>query len=63
MSAAVAVGLPRRAWVEEVMGIPMSIHLRGAGVDPPEAADAVAAAFASLREMDRIFSTWREDSE
>ena len=62
MSAAVAA-LPRRAWVEEVMGIPMSIHLRGAGVDGAEAADAVAAAFASLREMDRIFSTWRDDSE
>jgi thiamine biosynthesis lipoprotein len=45
------------------MGIPMSIHLRGTGVDAPDAADAVAAAFASLREMDRIFSTWRDDSE
>ena len=45
------------------MGIPMSIDLRGAGVDTAEAADAVAAAFASLHEMDRIFSTWREDSE
>ena len=32
-------------------------------MDAPEAADAVAAAFASLREMDRIFSTWRDDSE
>ena len=53
----------RRAWVEQVMGMPMSIHLRGAGVDAAEAADAVAAAFASLREMDRIFSTWREDSD
>ncbi|MET1060501.1 MAG: FAD:protein FMN transferase [Nocardioides sp.] len=55
--------LPRRAWVEQVMGIPVSIHLRGAGVDTPEAADAVAAAFSSLRAMDRVFSTWREDSE
>ena len=62
MSAAVTA-LPRRAWVEEVMGIPMSIHLRGTGVDSAEAADAVAAAFASLREMDRIFSTWRDDSD
>ncbi len=62
MSAAVAA-LPRRAWVEEVMGIPMGIHLRGPGVDSPESVDAVAMAFASLREMDRIFSTWRADSE
>jgi thiamine biosynthesis lipoprotein len=45
------------------MGIPMSIHLRGPGVDAPGVPDAVAAAYASLHEMDRIFSTWRHDSE
>jgi thiamine biosynthesis lipoprotein len=45
------------------MGIPTSIHLRGAGVRTPEAGEAVTAAFASLREMDRIFSTWRQDSQ
>ena len=63
MSAAV-VALPRRAWVEEVMGIPMSIHLRGRrrglGPMPPT---RWPRAFASLREMDRIFSTWRADSD
>ena len=61
MSAAVTT-LPRRAWVEEVMGIPMNPPAWGRS-GHPEAADAVAAAFASLREMDRIFSTWRDYSD
>ena len=55
--------LPRRAWVEEVMGIPVSIHVRGDGVSGPGVEEAVAAAFGTLRTMDRIFSTWKEDSE
>lgn len=54
---------PRRAWVERVMGMPVSIHLRGGDVGGRAAEEAVAEAFATLREMDRIFSTWREDSE
>jgi FAD:protein FMN transferase len=55
--------LPRRAWVEEVMGIPVSIHVRGEGVSGPGVEQAVAAAYDVLRTMDRIFSTWQEDSE
>ncbi len=54
---------PRQAWVEQVMGMPVSIHLRGGDVAGPHAAAAVAGAFATLRQMDRIFSTWRDDSE
>ena len=54
---------PRRAWVEQVMGMPVSIHLRGAGVDTPAAAGAVERAFEILREMDSVFSTYREDSD
>lgn len=54
---------PRRAWVEQVMGMPVSIHLRGAGVDAPAAARAVEEAFGILREMDSIFSTYRDDSD
>jgi thiamine biosynthesis lipoprotein len=53
----------RRAWVEQVMGMPVSIHLRGEGVDGPAAGAAVAEAFAVLREMDSIFSTYRDDSD
>jgi thiamine biosynthesis lipoprotein len=53
----------RRAWVEQVMGMPMSIHLRGADVDGPRAAAAVADAYGVLREMDATFSTYRTESE
>lgn len=57
---------PRRAFVEQVMGMPVSIHLRGdarGGLDGPGAATAVEQAFAVLRRVDSVFSTWREDSE
>jgi len=53
----------RRAWVEQVMGMPVSIHLRGEAVDRPEAEQAVENAFAAIRQMDSIFSTYREDSD
>jgi thiamine biosynthesis lipoprotein len=45
------------------MGMPVSIHLRGGDVDGRAAEDAVETAFATMREMDRIFSTWRDDSD
>jgi thiamine biosynthesis lipoprotein ApbE len=53
----------RRAWVEQVMGMPISIHLRGDDVDGPAAHEAVASAFRILREMDSIFSTYLDDSD
>jgi len=53
----------RRAWVEQIMGMPISIHLRGTDVDGPAAHEAVASAFRILREMDSIFSTYRDDSD
>ncbi|WP_245603821.1 FAD:protein FMN transferase [Intrasporangium oryzae] len=53
----------RKAWVEQVMGMPISIHLRGQGVEGEATARAVADAFATLREMDSIFSTYKEDSQ
>lgn len=55
---------PRRVWVEQVMGMPVSIHVRG--VDRADAADletAVAQVFSHLRRVDDVFSTWRADSE
>ena len=63
MSTWVKPAPARRAWVEQVMGMPVSIHLRGEGVDGPEAEGAVAEAFATLRQMDGIFSTYRDDSD
>ena len=54
---------PRRAWVQQIMGMPISIHLRGAGVDDPAAAAAVDAVFGELRAVDAVFSTYRSDSD
>jgi thiamine biosynthesis lipoprotein len=53
----------RRAWVEQIMGMPISIHLRGEHTDSPMTAQGVEDAFELLREADRLFSTYRDDSE
>src|SRR5450759_1176978 len=45
------------------MGMPISIHLRGQDVDSPMVAHVVEDAFDLLREADRLFSTYRDDSE
>ncbi|NUO89232.1 MAG: FAD:protein FMN transferase [Dermatophilaceae bacterium] len=45
------------------MGMPVSLHLRGDGVDALAAARAVEEAFGVLREMDSVFSTYRDDSD
>lgn len=50
----------RRVWVEQVMGLPVSLHVRGATGDPDA---AVAAAFGLLHSADRMFSTYRADSQ
>ena len=60
MSAAAA---PRRAWVEQVMGLPVSIHLRGEGVGTGEAEGRVQAAYDELRAVDVLFSPFRADSQ
>jgi FAD:protein FMN transferase len=52
----------RRAFVEQVMGMPVSIHVRGA-VHHDGVSTAVAQAFGVLRRVDAVFSTWREDSD
>jgi thiamine biosynthesis lipoprotein len=55
---------PRRVWVEQVMGMPISIHVRGTErVAIADVETAVAQAFAHLRRVDHVFSTWRDDSD
>lgn len=50
-----------RAYVEMIMGVPFSVHIRGRH-DPAAEVAAVAAVWAELRHADRIFSTFRPDS-
>ena len=49
-------------YVEHVMGMPVSLALRGRHEDDPAARGAWAEAMAALRDADRVFSTYREDS-
>lgn len=59
----VAATLPRRAWVEQIMGLPISLHVRGPWVASPQVERAVARVFAALRRADDIFSTYRSESQ
>jgi FAD:protein FMN transferase len=59
----VEASLTRRAFVEQVMGMPVSVHVRAHDVAWPDVETAVGNCFAHLRHADRIFSTWREDSD
>jgi len=54
--------LPRRAFVAQIMGLPISVHVRG-----PEAASGVVVGWVedlydALRADEAMFSTWRPDS-
>jgi len=49
-------------YVEHAMGIPISLALRGRHTRDATARAAWAAAIESLREADRVFSTYRDDS-
>ncbi|WP_198955247.1 FAD:protein FMN transferase [Kineosporia sp. R_H_3] len=53
---------PRRSFVEQVMGLPMSVHVRGPLARDDRVARAVATAFADLRADDAMFSTWKPQS-
>jgi FAD:protein FMN transferase len=64
---------PRRAWVEQVMGMPVSIHVRGplaredaappGGAEPGPVESAVRVAVADLHRTDEIFSTYKDGSQ
>jgi len=53
---------PTARYVEHVMGMPISLVLRGRHTDDDAARAAWAAAMAELHEVDRVFSTYRDDS-
>ncbi|GGO89696.1 FAD:protein FMN transferase [Nocardioides phosphati] len=56
------VALAPARYVEQVMGLPFSLALRGRHTSDAAAREAWAAVVADLREADRVFSTWRADS-
>jgi thiamine biosynthesis lipoprotein len=51
----------KRSWVEQVMGMPASLLLRGDALDGVDG--MVTAAYDALREADALFSTFRPDSD
>jgi thiamine biosynthesis lipoprotein len=53
---------PAARYVEHVMGLPVSLALRGRHAEDGAARAAWAEAVAVLREVDRVFSTYRADS-
>ncbi len=64
MTAWAAGSMSRRAWVEQIMGMPVSLHLRGPRAAGDSAVEQlVTALFAHLRAVDALFSTYRADSE
>lgn len=52
-----------RAWVEHVMGMPVSVHARGADARSPNTDNAVRDLFAELHRLEAVFSKYRPDSE
>lgn len=53
---------PVHRYVEHLMGMPVSLALRGRHADGAAAVGAWAACVAELRDVERIFSTYRRDS-
>ncbi|MGW6278607.1 FAD:protein FMN transferase [Kribbella sp. NPDC055071] len=52
----------RRSWVEQIMGLPVSVLARGERAESAQADAAVREVFAELVEVDRVFSPYKTDS-
>lgn len=55
--------IERRAFVEIIMGMPISLHIKAIDVQRADIEQAAANVFATLRKVDDLFSLWRADSE
>jgi FAD:protein FMN transferase len=53
---------PRQAFVEQIMGLPISVHVRGPKARAHHVARAIADLFTALRADDERFSTWKPHS-
>jgi FAD:protein FMN transferase len=56
------VSAVRRSWVEQIMGLPISVLARGEPAQSLEADAAVHAVFRELADVDAVFSTYKPDS-
>jgi FAD:protein FMN transferase len=54
---------PRRTWVEQVMGMPVSLQVRGPGARDDGADAAVRLGTDWLHRVDDLFSTWQPGSQ
>ncbi|TCC30758.1 FAD:protein FMN transferase [Kribbella speibonae] len=52
----------RRSWVEQIMGLPISVLARGPGARTRRVEAVVREVFAELTEVDRVFSPYKADS-
>jgi len=52
----------RRSWVEQIMGLPISILARGNQAESAAAEAAAEGVFADLIEIDRVFSPYKANS-
>jgi len=52
-----------RAFVEQVMGLPVSVHVRATDLRRPDIGEAVSNAYQHLRRVDAVLSPWRRDSD
>jgi FAD:protein FMN transferase len=53
----------RRSWVEQIMGLPISVLARGFRAQSPEADRAAHAVFLELVQVDAAFSLYKPDSQ
>ncbi|SBS72731.1 FAD:protein FMN transferase [uncultured Microbacterium sp.] len=53
----------RRIWTEQIMGTVVSIHVITRAGAPSWGEAEAEASFAALRDLDRVFSTYRDDSD
>jgi len=53
----------RRSWVEQIMGMPISVLARGDAARSPEADRAAGALFRELVGVDAVFSMYKPDSD
>ena len=55
--------LARRAWVEQVMGLPVSLHLRGERLTGDLIDERIAAVYREFRHVEAVLSPYRDDSD